>query len=292
MSAESELVVKSNRLIQAGYRLTLVEQQLILFAVCHARETQLGLSKLSLLPVEAQAFAKQFGHNPDTVYRQLKEAADRLFNRYLLIEDTHPKSGKLRKVKIRWVTKIAYTDGAGLIEVAFTKDVVPLITRLEEEFTSYRLERVSNMSSIYAIRIYELLVQFQGIGKRKFELPALKEMLDVAKEYKVINDFKKRVLDVAVAQINEHSDLRVAYSQTKTGRKVTGVTFEIKSKTTARPGPKKLKAPTQTTLPLEEPAPKSDAPEVIAAIAETKEALNAMKKKAGLRVVKATRTST
>lgn len=295
MSAEteesSELVVKSNKLIEASYRLTMVEQQLVLFAICQAREQQQGLSATSSVAIEARSFAKQFNLNTAMVYAQLKEATATLWGRQIVVHDVNPKNGKARVIKTRWISDIAYTDGAGVVEFTFAPKVIPFITRLEREFTSYRLERIGRMSSVHAVRIYELLVQYLTMGVRKFELGELKEMLGVAHEYNVINDFKKRVLDVAVSQINEHSDLKVAYSQTKTGRAVTGITFSIKSKTKALASPKKPKAPAQIGLPLEESPSKSSAPEVVAAIAETKKALNEMKKKKGLRVVEGGRKS-
>lgn len=293
MSTENKLMVsKSNRLIEASYRLTLVEHQLILFAICEAREKQLGLCDSTYLPINAKDFGKQFGMNPDTVYRQIREAAATLFDRSVKVHDINPETGEQRVNDVRWIDKVGLTKKSAIVQIRFTKDVIPLITRLEKEFTQYRLARVSGMSSIYGFRVYELLVQYLGIRERKFGFQELKEVLGVANEYKVINDFKKRVLDVAVAQINEHTDLEVAYKQTKTGRKVTGITFSIKSKTKALASPKKRKAPAQIGLPLEEPVPKSEAPEVVAAIAEAKEALNAMKKKAGLRVVNGGRKST
>lgn len=222
-----ELVVKSNRLIEASYRLSLVEQQLILFAICQAREQQVGLSKNSCVSIEALAFARQFNLNPTNVYDQLSDAAATLFERHITIHDTHPKSGKPRVTKTRWVSEVAYTVGAGIIELSFASRVVPLITRLETAFTSYRLTRIAELRSLYSVRIYELLVQYLGIGTRKFDLVELKEILGIPDEYSVINDFKKRVLDVAVAQINEHTDLNISYSQQKTGRTVTGFTFLV-----------------------------------------------------------------
>ncbi|MQT50325.1 RepB family plasmid replication initiator protein, partial [Pseudomonas helleri] len=44
MAEKSEVVVKSNRLVEASYRLNLVEQQIILFAISRSRDEQLGLS--------------------------------------------------------------------------------------------------------------------------------------------------------------------------------------------------------------------------------------------------------
>ncbi|MGP5469973.1 replication initiation protein RepM [Pseudomonas helleri] len=228
MAKTSELVVKSNRLVEACYRLNLIEQQIILFAISRSRDEQLGLSPNNPVTIAASAFAKVFGTNESKVYGQLKEALGDLFERSVTIYDTDPATGKDRTVTTRWISDKAYIDGAGHIQLTFAPRVIPYITRLESEFTSYRLEKISGMSSAHAVRLYELLVQYLTIGKREIELSDLRKSLGLTDEYKAIKDFKKRVIDVAVAQINEHSDIRVSYTQRKTGRTVSHLIFAIK----------------------------------------------------------------
>lgn len=257
----TELVVKSNRLIEASYKLSMVEQQLILFAITQAREQNVMLTADTTVSIDAHAFAKQFELNADSVYSQLKEASLQMFNRYVVINDTHAKSGKPRVVRSRWITDVGYVDGAGIVELSFTKKVIPYITRLEKQFTSYRLASVSKMTSLYAVRIYELLVQYARLGERRFELAELKKMLGIEKEYNLIHDFKARVLDVAVKQINKHSDLKVAYSQRKNGRIVAEIIFSIQLKDAKFSKPKK---PKQLGLDGIEPAQKSTDPKVLA----------------------------
>jgi plasmid replication initiation protein len=228
MAKTSELVVKSNRLVEACYRLNLIEQQIILFAISRSRDEQLGLSPNNPVTIAASAFVKVFGTNESKVYGQLKEALGDLFERSVTIYDTDPATGKDRTVTTRWISDKAYIDGAGHIQLTFAPRVIPYITRLESEFTSYRLEKISGMSSAHAVRLYELLVQYLTIGKREIELSDLRKSLGLTDEYKAIKDFKKRVIDVAEAQINEHSDIRVSYTQRKTGRTVTHLIFAIK----------------------------------------------------------------
>ena len=43
--------------------------------------------------------------------------------------------------------KIAYIDETATVEVIFAPAVVPLITRLEEQFTQYDIEQISGLSS-------------------------------------------------------------------------------------------------------------------------------------------------
>jgi plasmid replication initiation protein len=227
---KQELVVRSNRLVEASYRLTLVEQQLVLYAICRSREEQRGLSANEPVRLDAKAFAVQFGLSQAHVYSKLKEAADALYERRILIHDIDPKTQKARRTKARWVSDVSYIDGAGAVEIIFGPRVIPHITRLEKEFTSFRLERIGHMTSVHAVRLYELLIQYLNAGKREMEVSWLKERLGLVGEYRAIKDFKKRVIDVAVEQINQHSDILVSQAQRKTGRVVTHLIFDIRSK--------------------------------------------------------------
>lgn len=228
----TDLVVKSNRLIEASYRLGLNEQRIILYSICRCREEQKGLFPDLPVTITADAFAKQFPSvGRGNVYQQLKDAMDALYDRSVTVHDVDPASGYARVKKTRWISEGAYVDGAGNIQVIFTPEVIKYITRLEAEFTSYQLEKVGNMTSSYAVRIYEMLSQYREIGHRTLSLAWLRETLGIEPgEYKLTADFKKWVIEVAVDQINKHSDLTVSYKPQKTGRAITDFAFKIKSK--------------------------------------------------------------
>jgi len=235
---KTELVVKSNRLVEASYRLNLVEQQIILFAICRSREEQKGFTSNTPVTIRAADFAAQFGANTDRVYSQLKEAVDTLYDRSVTTYDIHPESGKERVTKTRWISQASYIDGEGCIQFIFAPKVIPFIRRLGDDsgFTSYRLEKIGGMTSAHAVRIYELLVQYLSIGKREIEIAWFRKTLELDGQYKAIKDLKKYVIDLAVDQINEHSDIAVSYTQRKTGRTISHLIFDIK----AKPEPKKI----------------------------------------------------
>ena len=230
MKAKStDLVVKANVLVEASYRLTLTEQRIILAAIVEARESQKGLGN-GELTIYARDFVALF---PDveegSAYGQLRGAARDLFRRQVTIHDTHPESGKPRITEARWISSASYIPGIGAIQIRIAPEMVPYITRLEKNLTSYRLERIASLNSAYAVRLYELLLQHLEIGDRTFKLDELKRILGLEQsEYSSIKDFKKWVIDVAVTQINTHTDIRLSYENVKTGRTVTGLLFTIK----------------------------------------------------------------
>ena len=252
MANKNDLVVKSNRLVEASYRLTLAEQRIILQAIAEARRTGKGLTAEDFVDIVAADYAVMFDLPLKQAYEQVKEAVLTLFDRYVVMHGICPKTGKPEVIKVRWLSAASYIDGAGTVRLRFAPDMVPFIVQLEARFTRYKLEKVANMSSIYAIRLYELLVQWGSVGKREIELQWLKKALDLETEYPSIKDFKMRVIDVAVAQINEHSDLTASYAQRKTGRTVSHFTFSFAPKEPARPRE-------EPARPREEPAEPPDA---------------------------------
>nr|WP_181717089.1 replication initiation protein RepM [Psychrobacter sp.]QJS05476.1 replication protein, Rep3 family [Psychrobacter sp.] len=234
----SELVVKDNALIQASYTLDLAEQRLILLAIIEARNSGQGITHDSLLKIHASSYAKQFGVNDKTAYTVVKDASKGLFDRYVTYHDKNPKNGKDRSFHCRWVDKIGVEPDSGIVYMRFTSDVVPLITRLESHFTSYEIAEVANLSSTYAIRLYELIVQWRdndGVTQ-KYRIDELRQKLGVEPDqYEKMSNFKMRVIDLAINQINEHTDITVKYEQHKTGRTITAMSFTFKQKKAPEP---------------------------------------------------------
>ncbi|MGR4027211.1 replication initiation protein RepM [Bacillus sp. ZZQ-131] len=226
------LVVKDNALINASYNLELTEQRLVMLAIINARELGQGITADSKLEIHASDYAKLFNVSPDASYKALKEAVNSLFNRQFSYTAEYKKTGKVGIVRSRWVSRIFYVDDLALLEITFAPDVVPLITRLEEHFTKYEAKQVAHLTSKYATRLYELLIAWREVGKTPvFELQQLRKNLGVEdNEYQRMHHFKSRVLETAITQINEHTDIKATYEQHKQGRTITGFSFKFKQK--------------------------------------------------------------
>ena len=226
------LVVKDNALINASYNLETAEQRLIMLAVINARETGQGITADSKLEIHASDYAKHFNVSTDAAYKVMKEAVNNLFERKFSYVAEYKKTGKTGVVRSRWVSRIFYVDSLAILEITFAPDVVPLVTRLEEHFTSYQLKQVSNLTSKYAIRLYELLIAWREVGKTpQIELSEFRQKIGVENgEYERMHHFKARVLEPAIKQINEHTDITASYEQHKRGRTISGFSFRFKQK--------------------------------------------------------------
>jgi plasmid replication initiation protein len=229
---KNSLVVKDNALINASYNLELTEQRLIMLAIINARESGQGITADSKLEIHASDYAKLFNVSADASYKALREAVNNLFNRQFSYTAEYKKTGKVGIVRSRWVSRIFYVDDLALLEITFAPDVVPLITRLEEHFTKYEAKQVAHLTSKYATRLYELLIAWREVGKvPQLELSEFRNRLGLSdNEYTAMSDFKKRVLEPSIKQINEHTDITVTYEQHKKGRIISGFSFKFKQK--------------------------------------------------------------
>ena len=231
MRLMSKLVVKDNALMNASYNLDLVEQRLILLAIVEARESGKGINANDPLTVHAESYINQFGVARQTAYQALKDACDNLFARQFSYQEINER-GNTENVRSRWVSEVRYVDAEATVKLIFAPVVIPLITRLEERFTQYEMKQISELSTGYAIRLYELLICWRTTGKTPvIELSEFRQKMGVLdSEYQRMHDLKKRVLEPALEQINEHTDITATYEQHKKGRTITGFSFKFKQK--------------------------------------------------------------
>jgi plasmid replication initiation protein len=239
-----DLVVKDNALINASYNLDLVEQRLILLAIVEARGSGKGINANDPLEVHADSYVNQFNVARQTAYQALKDACKDLFARQFSYQEIN-KRGNVENVLSRWVSEIRYIDDEATVKLIFAPAIVPLITRLEEQFTKYELQQISNLSSAYAVRLYELLIAWRSTGQTPvIELADFRQKIGVLDdEYTRMGNFKDRVLNLAIAQVNEHTDINVKCEQHKKGRNISGFSFIFKQK-------KVITSKTSTSLEL------------------------------------------
>ena len=191
-------------------------------------------------------FATIFAVSDNNAYHALVEVAKTLFARYVVVDNPYPDRPRVKRLEMRWISSIEYLPDDGKISLCFSQKMLPFLSELKSTFTKYRLEHVGKMTCVYAIRLYELLVQWQSVGTRTIEIDWLKKQFQLDESYDRMDNFKTRVLDPAVKDINAHSNYQVSWEQRKTGRRVTHLTFTFAEKQPLTP-----EKPKRTTQPRE-----------------------------------------
>ena len=243
LPAPTETVVKANALIEAGHRLSLAEQRVVLSAIAQVRRDE-SLDSRTWHSVTAGGLADVAGIDATDAYESLSEAAQRLYDRSIKItqrpngEIGPPGPDDADALECRWVQAIHYRRREGRVDLMFSEPVTPYLAQLKTQFTRYQLQHVAPMRSRFGPRLYELLAQWRQKGEREVNLDWLQDVWGI--EYKRVYDLKRWAITPAVNDVNAHSDLTVQVGYRKTGRRVTHVQFVFSPK---HPEPKQLEAP-------------------------------------------------
>jgi len=214
-------VVKSNKLIEARYKLTLNEQRLILLMVSMIKPEDEDFKNIRIRIQDLKEFLDL---QRKDLYEEIPEITRKLISRVVEIRDLKEK----RLLQISWLSSAEYNFGEGVIELSFDPKLKPYLLKLKEAFTIYNLQSVLKLRSSYSIRFYELLKQYEKIGNRKFKLEDLRNVLGIGKnEYKLYGDFKRRVILPAQKELKEKTDIYFEFEEIKNKRKVVELVFHI-----------------------------------------------------------------
>jgi len=216
-------VVKHNDLIQKSrYELSTQEQKIILYLITKIKpeDTELMLYEFSIKDFCEVCGINTSGKNYLDLKKTIKELSDKSI--WVKLEN-----GK--ETLLRWIERPYIDENSGTIEIKLDELMRPYLLQLKEHFTAYSIYYTLAMKSKYSIRIYELLKSYENLTEHTFGIDDLKKML-FAEKYEIYKDFRIKVLDVAVREINDYSDISVAYTTEKENRKVNRIRFKIKPK--------------------------------------------------------------
>ncbi|HLK96439.1 MAG TPA: replication initiation protein [Hymenobacter sp.] len=238
MNKELE-IRQHNALTNARYDYTELQLDLLFFMVSRLRKEQktvtyeLPIKELSTLT------GKQY-HLP-----YLRQATADMGSRMFEIED---KTG----YRQMWMFQsVHYLLGQGIIEVKLSEAVLPYLFDLKDNFTSYTLAAALRLNSKYAKRVYQLCSQWKDLGEtKKYDLQEFKKMLGLLddkgnEQLKQIGQLREKVLDIAVKQINEHTEMHISYKLEKRVRTYTHIVFTVKPQALAETIPFDLVATAQ-----------------------------------------------
>lgn len=220
---QNELIVKSNNLIEASYRLTTQEQRIILLIASMVKSTDQDFQEYY---IDIRSFMDLIGVTGKSKYAEIKDITKKLRERTIIIKDLE----KNTETQMGWVSSFTYFNNEGYIQIMLDPKLKPFLLNLKQRFTQYERKYVIQLQSFYSVRLYELLKQYEKVKERYLELDALRKMLGIkTTEYKLYGHFKDKILKKAETELPEKTDLKFKYKEKKQGRKVVGIYFFIES---------------------------------------------------------------
>ena len=221
-SPASVVVFQHNNLVEARYSLTLQEKKIILWLTSQIQQDDKDFKKHTLTVKDFMDLMGLTGH---ANYTELQKITLGLMKKVLIIKEPEYKV----TTQVSWLNSARYEEGEGFIRLSFAPEMHPFLLNLKKTFTAIKLSDLMQFKSIHAIRIYELLKQYQAIGERTLTIEEIKACCGVVGKLKTYPNLEKKLLLIAQREINSKSDIFLEFERKKSGRKITGIRFIISS---------------------------------------------------------------
>jgi len=218
---KNHLVVKANDLIEAFFGMTQNEYKFILFLMSKIRKDD---TEFRIQEITVQEFNDLLDIKGSKTYSYMRSFEDSLLTKKIVV---NRKDGEI--LKIVWFSYLRYLPKSATLKVAFNADLSPFLLQIDIPYTKYLLSNVRKLSSYATMRLYEILKQYEKLGKRVISFNDLRHMLGFQGEYERFNDFKRRVLEPGRNEINAYTDLYFDYAEIRVGKKLKELEFDIKN---------------------------------------------------------------
>ena len=221
----SYFVVKANDLItKSRYSLSFQQQKILLYFISRIKPTD---EERTVYELSIKEFSKVCGYDEYNgyYYQSIKADIKKLCDASSWIE-TEPGKEEL----FRWIDRAEINRNSGTIKISFHHTVSQYLFALSEQYTQYSLYNALCLSHKYSIRLYEYLYSMRYKGQFMVSIDELKKRID-AEKYTKISHFKDRVLEPAIEEIDNMTDLEVEYDYIRTGRQITHIIFKYYEKT-------------------------------------------------------------
>ncbi|MDC4361039.1 replication initiation protein, partial [Acinetobacter baumannii] len=231
ITQDSSVIKQANKLIESVYRMDANEQKIILLAAKFVYDLEKKKEEFTTnteIVITAAEYAREYGITRQTAFEVISEAKNTLYDRSFEYDYKNPETGEIKPMSSRWIHSKGEMKAKSEISMFFAPAVIPFIYLVQQEFTLLDIKEIGRLKSKYAIRLYQILMKWRNADfQPKFEYLDIRAKLGVEDdEYTVMADFKKRVIDVAVKQINQGTGfVGLKYTTIKKGNKISHFSF-------------------------------------------------------------------
>ncbi|WP_165904703.1 replication initiation protein [Pseudomonas sp. JUb52] len=224
------MVYKANSLVTSGFDISVYEWRILVACIAQIRKDE-AIDEARIFTVKATDIAEMAGVSTNNCYGELKKAAERLGDRKVTLNQGMGADARRdEKTRVTWVPAVSYSPSGGLVRLRFAAEIIPYISQLTEKFTHYKLTDIMALSTGTAMHLFEILIQWRTTQYVRVPLEQLRFMLGLVGKYPDYRELRKRVIDPAVKEINEHTPIEVEWTPVKDGRTVVAVDFSYQFK--------------------------------------------------------------
>jgi plasmid replication initiation protein len=221
----------SNALIRAGHGLTLGEKRLVAIALVKMDSKKpIFQNEIVATRITAIEYAEIFNIDERTAYDQLQSAARTLLRRLITFYKPAHKRGKIPLkptiVQMHWIGRADYIQGEGAVELSWWPEILPHLTGLKRQFTTYQLKQTSALRSIHSWRLLELLMRFQQTGWAEYTIEDFEASMDATELQRAnFGKLRTQVIEPAVKELTQKDNWIIRWEVVKAGRRVKAIRF-------------------------------------------------------------------
>lgn len=217
--------VLANDLIRGKQSMSLQEARIVRLLVTQVVKEDKDFKTYACRITDLASF---LGIAKNNLYRDIQRICESLIEKKIKVSTGNPKEPWRI---FQWI-QLAQYDGNGNLTLMLSNQIAPYVLNLEKWFTQYQIGNILAMDSYYAIRLYELLRCDDGITRQEkayqeYTVQELRVFFDCEEKFSKISQFKLKVIDTAISEINKKTDIRVSVEYKKTGRAITSLRFYI-----------------------------------------------------------------
>jgi len=245
MTKSTDLVVKSNSLVEARYKLTIWESRVFakMVTMIHKDDKQFTTYEIGI-----RELMKFFETTSNNDFERIKKVPEALLKRPIKIPITDEGKKAFLVANIissAIIPREEQLTNDSVLKLSFDPKLKPYLLELKKKFLKYDIKNVLRISSPHSVRIYELLKQFESTGWRQIEIQEFREILGIEDKYKHYANLKQRVLSQAQKDLEKYTDICFTFEEIKKGRRVVALKFHIYKNVPSRQDKK-----TKKTQPL------------------------------------------
>jgi plasmid replication initiation protein len=226
-------ITMGNALTRAGHGLTLAEKRIVMCAVSKLDSRRvLPPGEVPTTRITAMEYSETFGVDPDTAYNQLQDGAKHLYQRSIqFYEPAFKRNGKPIEptlVTMRWVGQVHYQKKEGWVELYWWPKLLPSLTGIKKQFTTYQLQQASALRSVYSWKLLELLMRFKDSGHAQYTIEDFCVSMEATeKQRSDFNNIRRRMIEPAIKELQEKDGWLIQWIPIKAGRRVAALRFDF-----------------------------------------------------------------